>query len=138
MMMAMIVPMASSLGDNATGLLIAVFGGAASSLAAGYFARPKTKGEAAAANATADVTMSGDAREWANFWAQKAQEAESKNAACEEKADAAEKRTEQVEKDRNDLVDYIRVLEAEMERTDTRLPPISVRLRNIITNPVDF
>ncbi len=83
--------------DNVTTLIVALFGGAIASLIAGYFARPKTKGEAAQANANATVSLSADAREWATLWMGKADAADTRARVAEEKADHAEDRVDEAD-----------------------------------------
>lgn len=115
--------------DNATTLIVALFGGAIASLIAGYFARPKTKGEAAQANANATVSLSADAREWAQLWMTKAGEAEKKAEAAEEKAQDAEDRLDEAEARLTGLdnkmaaaVAYMKVLKDEINRHDGHVP----------------
>ena len=85
------------MGDNFTSLLVALFGGVAASLIAGYFARPKTKGEAAQANANANVALSTEARQWAQVFITKADESETRAKHAEERAEEANGRAEKAE-----------------------------------------
>lgn len=128
--MLLLLPL--TIGDNVTGLLIAVFGGAAASLAAGYFSRPKTKAEANKENATADVSMSGDAREWANFWAKEAKEQQ-------ERADNADATVswlrDEIRTKDNDLatmVRHIAIIEQFVEMNGGVVPPLPATLRSAV------
>lgn len=117
------------MGDQITTLIVALFGGAIAALIAGYFARPKTKGEAAQANANATVSLSADAREWAQLWMTKADEAqkEAKEARAEAheanlKADDAEDRVTELDSKMAAAVFYMRTLRDEIERKGGTVP----------------
>lgn len=117
---------------NITAILVAVFAGALASLATGYFSRPKTKAEAKKENATADVTMSGDAREWAQFWAQKAQEAEKRADDADARAEAAEIISRRTVANMEMMVDYTLSLEHQVVKDGHILPPITEAVRFIL------
>ena len=85
------------MGDNVTTLLVALFTSVGVSLVAGYFARPKTKGEAAQANANANVALSTEARQWAQVFITKADESETRAKHAEERAEEANTRAEHAE-----------------------------------------
>lgn len=124
--------------DNITTLLVALFGGAAASLVAGYFARPKTKGEAAQANANATVSLSSDAREWATLWMTKAEKADERAEQAEKRADEANDKAEAAE-DHATILDsklaaavvYMRTLQQEINRAGGHVPEPPFILREM-------
>jgi MoxR-like ATPase len=95
------------MGDSITTLLVALFGGVAASLVAGYFARPKTKGEAAQANANANVALSAEAREWANVFIRKADEADARAKHAEDRAEEANARAEEASERADEAEDRV-------------------------------
>jgi hypothetical protein len=124
--------------DNVTTLIVALFGGAIASLIAGYFARPKTKGEAAQANANATVSLSADAREWAQLWMGKAEAADVRAQAAEKRADEANEKAEAAEDHATRLdsklaaaVVYMRALQQEINRHGGRVPEPPFILRDM-------
>lgn len=78
--------------DQFITLLVALFGGAAASLVTGLLGRPKLNAEARATQAGGEVSISGDAREWAKTFATRAEHAEQRADEAEEKAEHAEAR----------------------------------------------
>lgn len=80
-----------------TGIL-AIFAGAGGSAIAAYFAKPKTKAEADQLNAAASVSLSADARAWAQTFADAARAAETRADAAEHRADEAEAKAEEADR----------------------------------------
>lgn len=130
------------MGDQITTLIIALFGGAIAALIAGYFARPKTKGEAAQANANATVSLSSDAREWATLWMGKAEKADERARAAEaraeeaiDKADAAEDHAALLDNQMAASVHYMRTLQEEIVRLGGTVPSPPYVLRDLWNSP---
>ena len=84
-------------GEQLATLLLAVFAGAGASLVTGLLSRPKVTAEASAAHAGGEVSISGDAREWARTFAEKAEHAEQRAEKAELRAKAAEVQLERVD-----------------------------------------
>lgn len=106
------------------GLLAAIFAGSIASVITAWVARPKTRAEATAANSSASVGISGDARQWAQFHADRAERAEIK-------ADIAEKRLDALERHFGLLVTYNQRLQAEVQRLGGHVPPLPEELRKL-------
>lgn len=124
--------------DNVTTLIVALFAGAGGSLIAGYFARPKTRGEAAQANANATVSLSADAREWAQLWMKKADDAEERAKTAEARAEEANDKADDAEERVTDLdnklaaaVSYMRTLKQEIDRAGGHVPEPPYILRDM-------
>ena len=84
--------------DHFAALLIALFGGSIASIAAGFFSRPKTRAEATQADASASVSLSADAREWAQLWMKKAEDAEARARIEAAKVEEVEARLDRLER----------------------------------------
>lgn len=128
--------------EHVTTLLLALIGGVGASLVAGYFARPKTKGEAAQANANATVSLSADAREWAQLWMTKADEAqkEAKEARAEahetsERLDDAEERVTELDNRMSASIVYMDTLRTEIVRLGGH-PPQPPSILHDLVRPV--
>ena len=126
------------MADQITTLIVALFGGAIATLIAGYFARPKTKGEAAQANANATVSLSSDAREWATLWMKKSEDADVRAQAAEKRADEANDKAEAAEEHATRLdnqmsagVVYMRILQREINRLGGTVPEPPYILRDM-------
>lgn len=110
------------MNDNITALLIALFSGAAASLVAGYFSRPKTRSEAKQADANASVSLSADAREWAQLWMKKAEAAERKADEAERRTDEAEVRIDNLESTLTAFILYTKKLQQEINKLGGHVP----------------
>src|SRR3954454_14885848 len=90
------------------------------SMVTGLMARPKTKAEAGATQAGGEVAISGDAREWAKEFAERARKAE-------ERADTADKRCDEIEAEftrfRTSVIHHVRELRQEITNLGGHPPP---------------
>lgn len=101
--------------DQVIALVIALFGGAGAAIVTGLITRPKTRAEAGVAVATGQVTISGDAREWAKTFAERAQRAEDRVEKVEAEMYALERRFDL-------LLGYTQSLQREMVKVGGHPP----------------
>lgn len=109
-----IVPLAdrSVFGANAVPILSALGAGAIASLITGYFSKPKTKAEADQAKVVSDVSLSADAREWAQLWMKRSEDAQAEATAAKTDADTAHAESRGLREQIQDLETQIEGLEA--------------------------
>jgi len=98
--------------DNLAALLIAVLGGVGTSLVANILTRPKTKADAKFSEASAQVAVSEESRQWAQVFIddaktarKSAEEANVRARAVEESSAQCERRMDDMEDRMEDLVD---------------------------------
>lgn len=124
-------------------IIVAVIAATGASLITALSTRPKISAEAKAANAGSQVSISADARAWAETFQKRADQADAKASAAELKAEEADERADQAEKSArecqrrmntlesrlNDAVDYMFRLQAQIRHLDgtPEPPPSSLR-----------
>ena len=116
-------------------ILVAAFAGSVASIIRGMFGMPKLRAEARVAGATGEVSISGDAREWAKTFADRAEKAEGRAEKAEGRAERAEAhadeldtRCDELEAKLVKLANYTRLLRAEMVAMNGNPPPIPADL----------
>jgi len=117
-------------GQTIVTVLLAVVGGAGASIITGLFGMPQVRAGAKATEATGEVAISGDAREWAKTFADRAERAEARADKADERADAVEQeledckqRCEAVETRLDNWMAYARRLQVALERQNIAVPP---------------
>lgn len=97
-----VVPMAIS--RDVITLLLAVVAACGASLVTGHYSKPKVKAEGFQAEAAGEVALSGDARAWAQLFAERAERAEARATAAEQRAAVAEQRARDAEEHAEDAL----------------------------------
>ena len=102
-------------------ILVAAFAGSVASIIRGMFGMPKLIADKKASATSGEVAISGDAREWAKTFADRAEKAEARAEKAESRAERAEQhaddldaRCDEAEAKMLKLVNYARLLRAEM------------------------
>lgn len=116
--------------EQVVAIIIAVIAAVGTSLVTGILARPRTRAEARATDASGEVSVSGDAREWARDFAVRADKAEERANVAERRADAASERADLASRRCDDLerkidllVDYTGVLQRAITEATGRPAP---------------
>lgn len=102
-------------------LLLAIVAASGTSIVTGLFGMPKLRAESKATQTGGEVAISGDAREWAKTFADRAEKAEDRADKAEARAERAEEHAEQLDTRCDELeakllrlAAYTRSLQAEM------------------------
>ncbi len=91
--------------DNLAALLIAILGGVGTSLVANILTRPKTKADAKFSEASAQVAVSEESRQWAQVFIDDAREAKLEAARANKRAAEAEQSSRSCERRMDDMED---------------------------------
>lgn len=116
--------------DQIVTLLVAVMAGAGASLVTGFFGMPQMRAGAKSTKATGEVSISGDAREWAKTFADRADRSDARALAAEQDAAEVKEKLEECE-DRCDALEarldnwqaYAARLQRDLEAQGIAVPP---------------
>lgn len=117
-MTLMVIP-----GDQILTVMLGIIAAVGASLVTGLVSRPKMKAEAGAAETGGQVNISGDARAWAQQFADQAAAAGLRADAAERKADAIGDRLDDVEDKMDHFANYCRTLQREIISLGGHPPP---------------
>lgn len=123
-----IVAMQLNSSDVVTPAIIAIIVAAVTSGVGAYFARPKTRAEADNLNATATVSMSAEARQWTQVFAQETAAAKATAKAAEDRAEAAETRIDELETGLIECYHLVRQMRDHYREHGETPPALPVRL----------
>lgn len=113
--------------DQIVTILIALIAACGATFITGIISRPKVKAEAQAATAGGQVAISGDAREWAKAFADRAAQADVRATRAEEKVAEVERRCDALDDKFRALVLYTQRLQREVVNLGgTPLPPPAI------------
>lgn len=96
-------------------LLLAIVAASGTSIATGILTRPKMKADAKTAEATGEVAISGDAREWAKTFAERADKADARADEAEARAETAEHEVAAVKVELKDCKEQCEVLATRLD-----------------------
>lgn len=105
-------------------VIVAVIAATGASLVTGLLQRPKMNAEATAARSGGEVSLSADARAWADTFRQQANEASERARSAEVKAQEAEERCDAMDRKIDAFLDYTLTLQSQLRAADlTPAPP---------------
>lgn len=99
-------------GSQILTLILSLCAASATALITGLLARPKTRAEANATNASGEVAISGDARAWAQTFAERAQASDARAQRAEERAEKAEKHAHDADVKADETADHLDDMES--------------------------